>query len=105
MLASSHASAWFGNPAVDPKLLSLDIYAPARSDRCKALPTLIWVHGGGWAIGDKSNQLESKRKLFASVGYMLVSINYRLSPVPSSLDPNRIKYPIHPRDVASAVAW
>ncbi len=91
-------------PGVDPNLLSLDIY-PAGSQTCDQ-PVVVWVHGGGWRRGDKSNSIADKRRLFNEAGYLLVSVNYRLSPDPSQLwNPFRIKYPIHPQDVATALNW
>ena len=91
---------------VSPTLLSLDIYTPARADSCQRAPVVIWIHGGGWAIGDKKNALADKVKLLNGAGYMLVSLNYRLSPNPPELNnPGRVMFPSHPRDVARAVAW
>jgi acetyl esterase/lipase len=89
---------------VDPNLLSLDIYTPDPAP-VKPVPLLIWVHGGGWAIGDKSNGMQFKPALFTAAGYGLVSINYRLSPRPANGKPDRVMYPIHEQDVASAIAW
>lgn len=88
---------------VDPNLLSLDIYYFGQTT--PNTPIVIWVHGGGWITGDKSNQLSNKLKLFASLGYLFVSVNYRLSPSTKPPDPNRIMYPIHNYDVADAVKW
>lgn len=90
---------------VDPNLLSLDIYRPVRADGCKPLPVVVWVHGGGWKIGDKANKMNDKIALFNGAGYMLVSINYRLSPAVNSTDPARVKYPVHEQDVAAALKW
>jgi len=88
---------------VDSNLLSLDIYH--YSDN-KTRPIIIWIHGGGWAIGDKRNSLENKKSLFNSLGYVFVSINYRLSPFPYEVNnPNRIKFPIHNIDIADAIKW
>ncbi|MDX9975652.1 MAG: alpha/beta hydrolase, partial [FCB group bacterium] len=89
---------------VAANLLSLDIYTLSPKPEAPA-PVLIWVHGGGWSIGDKSYHMEYKPALFTGEGYCLVSINYRLSPRPFSDDPGRIKYPVHEQDVASAIAW
>jgi len=89
---------------VATNLLSLDVYAPNPSPPQPA-PVLIWIHGGGWAIGDKSYQMRYKPTLFTQAGYCFVSINYRLSPRPASNDPARIKFPVHEQDVASAIAW
>jgi acetyl esterase/lipase len=34
----------------------LDVYIPAAADKGqKALPVVIWTHGGGWLSGDKTN--------------------------------------------------
>jgi acetyl esterase/lipase len=88
----------------ESSLLSLDVYSPTPAPGAPA-PVVIWVHGGGWSIGDKAYQMRYKPELFTGAGYCLVSINYRLSPRPVSDDPNRIKYPVHEQDVASAVAW
>lgn len=66
----------------------------------------MYVHGGGWSIGDKSAQLENKIALFKSLNYVFVSTNYRLSPFPNRLgNDDRIKYPLHNQDVVSAIAW
>lgn len=91
-------------PNVSSNLTSLDIYTanPASSVH---VPVVVWVHGGGWAIGDKANQMQVKPTLFTSAGYCLVSINYRLSPRSASPDPKRIMYPVHEQDVAAAIAW
>ncbi len=88
---------------VDANLLSLDIYHYGQTSPQK--PVVIYVHGGGFAIGDKANNMTNKQNLFSSLGYILVSINYRLSPEIYSTDPNRIMYPTHHNDVADAVKW
>lgn len=85
---------------VDAKLLSLDLYVPQRADPCRLAPLVVWVHGGGWAIGDKGNQIADKRDLLMGNGYALASVNYRLSTSGSS-----VKYPVHEQDVASALGW
>ncbi|MCU0335639.1 MAG: carboxylesterase family protein [Chitinophagaceae bacterium] len=90
-------------PGVDPNLLSLDIYHFGASSPTK--PVVVYVHGGGFAVGDKANNMANKQQLFASLGYVLVSINYRLSPEVYSTDPNRVMYPTHNNDVADAVKW
>ena len=83
---------------VDPKLLSVDIFPPETG--CPA-PVVMWVHGGGWQIGDKSNQMANKVKLLNDLGDVVVSVNYRLTD-PSSANP--VQYPTHAEDVAAA-AW
>lgn len=88
---------------VDANLLSLDIYHYGQTSSRK--PVIIYVHGGGFANGDKANKMTNKQNLFSTLDYILVSINYRLSPEIYSTDPNRIMYPTHHNDVTDAVKW
>ena len=88
---------------IDANLLSLDVYHYGQTSPQK--PVVIYVHGGGFAIGDKANNMTNKQNLFSSLDYILISINYRLSPEVYSTDPNRIMYPTHHNDVADAVKW
>ncbi|MEQ1873866.1 MAG: alpha/beta hydrolase [Ilumatobacteraceae bacterium] len=85
---------------VDENLTSLDIYQPPTVE-CDA-PVVMWVHGGGYSIGDKSNQIANKARLFNDAGWILVSVNYRLTTPGLS---NSAQYPDHYNDVADAVAW
>jgi arylformamidase len=84
-------------PGVNANLLSLDIYNEGVTGPA---PVVIWIHGGGWQTGDKTNAMEFKESLCKEQGYLLVSINYRLS-APG----NGIIHPTHVQDVARAVAW
>jgi arylformamidase len=88
---------------VDPNLLSLDVYH--YENAIVKRPVVVYVHGGGWAIGDKANSIDNKRNLFESVNYVFVSVNYRLSPANEELAADRIKFPVHNNDVADAVKW
>jgi len=87
---------------VDPNLLSLDVYKPVGNE---LRPVAIYIHGGGWCIGDKSN-VHEKAKMLNDLGYVFISVNYRLSPFPYELDnPDRIKYPDHPNDIVKAISF
>ena len=89
---------------VDPNLLSLGVYHQGKENGLR--PVIIYVHGGAWSIGDKSQKLDSKLRFARSEGYILVSINYRLSPFPYQVNnPDRIKHPTHSNDVADAIKW
>jgi arylformamidase len=84
---------------VDSNLLSLDIYPPKHS--CDA-PVVMWVHGGGYSIGDKSKQVDDKVRLVNEKGWIFVSVNYRLT---KPGQPLSAQYPDHYLDVAASVAW
>lgn len=72
--------------------LHLDVY-PASGNN---LPVVIFVHGGGWFRGDKSN-VDAKPAAFNARGYVFVSVNYRLLPEVDVLQ--------QMKDVARAVWW
>ena len=52
----------------------LDLYLPEKADR--PLPVILWIHGGGWRGGDKTNGPAFR---FAMKGYAVASMNYRFS--------------------------
>lgn len=92
---------------VDPDLLSLDVYAP-EWDGCDTVPIVVWIHGGGWAVGDKANHIDDKVDwLRGELGYVLISVNYRLSPSEESEigESGRVVHPTHVQDVAAALDW
>ncbi|MBI1903740.1 MAG: alpha/beta hydrolase [Planctomycetia bacterium] len=55
---------------------SLDVYAPTEG---KNLPVVVWIHGGGWQRGDKS-EVQKKPQAFVDKGFVFISVNYRLLP-------------------------
>lgn len=82
------------------ELQRLDVYGFAPK-KCDPVPVVVWVHGGGWAIGDK-RRVEEKATFFNDLGYVLVSVNYRLS---TRGVPDHPTHPDHADDVGAAVAW
>lgn len=54
----------------------MDVYFPESGG---PWPVLLYVHGGGWRHGDKS-EAGMFAQLMTSQGYLVVSINYRLYP-------------------------
>jgi acetyl esterase/lipase len=74
----------------------LDIYRPEGVDLSNA-PVLIQVHGGGWTIGDKSQQGLLLMNRMAARGWICVAMNYRLAP--------KNPFPAQIIDVKKAIAW
>jgi acetyl esterase len=61
----------------DPDAL-LDVFYPsAIAD--KPLPTIVWVHGGGWVSGSKDD-IANYGKVLAGKGYTVVGVDYSLAP-------------------------
>jgi arylformamidase len=80
-------------------LTSLDVYTPKAetgTEEDAARPVVIFIHGGGWSIGDKS-RVQLKPEWALRNNWVLVSVNYRLSP--------RVQHPAHAQDVAEAIAY
>jgi acetyl esterase/lipase len=60
-----------------------DVYLPANAGHAssKPLPVVFYVHGGGWANGDKTNPgVENKVDYWLPKGYAVISSNYRMLP-------------------------
>lgn len=82
--------------------LRLDVYRPRDEDAgpgrvAGPAPALIYVHGGAWIIGDKSQQGIPLLNHLASCGWTCFNINYRLSP--------KFRAPAHLVDVKRAISW
>lgn len=66
------------NSSHDTVSLKLDIYKSTLNNS-KLNPVLLFVHGGGFSVGDKKEDLYVKMAMaFANHGYVSVSINYTL---------------------------
>jgi para-nitrobenzyl esterase len=60
--------------------LTLDLYQPTQIGATAvpaSSPTILWIHGGSWQTGDKTDDA-SLVSSWASYGYNVVSIDYRL---------------------------
>lgn len=81
----------YGN---DPRQ-RFDVYLPPSP---RGAPVIFMVHGGAWAIGDKTNPgvVGSKATYWLPKNYVLISVNYRLLPEAKPLE--------QAKDVARALA-
>lgn len=77
----------------DP-LQKLDLLKPANTARA---PILLFLHGGGWLIGDKRQAEGAKPVHFTNIGWAFASANYRLVP--------QATVEQQAADIASAIAW
>jgi acetyl esterase/lipase len=78
----------------------LDIYLPQKTN--KKSPVLVFVHGGGWAQGDKELRddyyLSDFVLRFVKQGYAMVSINYTLLN-------EKTHFPTPIEDTKEAIRW
>ena len=76
-----------------------DVYVSTQPPASVApAPVILFVHGGGWSRGDKSNAqvIEPKVAHWAAQGYVVISTNYRMLPTPVAQQAD---------DVATAIAF
>jgi acetyl esterase/lipase len=75
----------------------LDIWRRPDLDTAGRVPVLLQVPGGAWSTGNKRGQAHPLMSHLAELGWVCVSINYRLSP--------RSTWPDQIVDVKRAIAW
>jgi acetyl esterase/lipase len=90
------SAAYFDLPyASKSAAQKLDIYLPARGSR--PYPVIVWMHPGGFHIGDKRWEIADNAEPMLSRGYAVVSINYRLS--------GEAIFPAQIYDAKAAICW
>jgi acetyl esterase len=58
----------------------LDVYYPSEIENTeRKLPTVVWVHGGGFISGSK-DQFANYLQILAAKDYVVVGVNYSLAP-------------------------
>jgi len=69
--------------------MRMDIAVPPNATAATRAPLLVFIHGGGFVTGDKSNFYE-QMATYARAGYVVATINYRLTPSNQSSDTLRV---------------
>lgn len=77
---------------IDGHELKLDIAYPKKGK--EKLPAIVYIHGGGWEMGDKPTD---RTLFFAENGFVCVAVQYRLSGV--------AKFPAAVHDCKTAIRW
>ena len=75
---------------------TLDVMVP-KTPAAKALPVIVYVHGGAWKTGSKSAGRARLQPLVASGNYAGVSVGYRLS--------GEAAWPAQIYDCNAAIRW
>lgn len=79
-------------PGGDPSQ-SLDLYLPEAGSE-KPLPLIVWIHGGGWSGGSKS---DCPAVGYLKHGYAAASVEYRFS--------QKAVFPAQIQDCQAAIRW
>jgi len=77
------------------RALQLDVFYPKAKTK-QGYPAVLFIHGGGWRSGDRSQHVPLAQQL-AARGYVSVTAEYRLSP--------EALYPAAVHDLKTAVRW
>jgi acetyl esterase/lipase len=64
-------------------------------------PVVVFIHGGAWQAGDKSDYAGSYAEMYAMAGFHVVSINYRLA----SYGDRTTQWNAQLQDVQLAIRW
>ena len=79
------------------RILKLDFAKPSLC-RNQNVPLIVYIHGGGWRTGDKSEAFgQIVVKMAFQLGFAVASINYRLSP--------EFRFPAQIQDCKQAVRF
>lgn len=79
--------------AAGSRPLHLDILAPVPAPESR-WPAVVYVHGGGWAGGDRS---WTPNRILAEAGFFTASISYRFS--------GEATFPAQIHDIKAAIRW
>ncbi len=77
--------------------IPLRLYRSLGSDGARALPALVYFHGGGWVIGDLDTHDTLCRELANLSGCAVVAVDYRMAP--------EHRFPAAVDDVLAATRW
>ncbi|HEX3516608.1 MAG TPA: alpha/beta hydrolase [Trebonia sp.] len=78
----------------DGQPLLADLYRPATE---QAPPVVLYVHGGGFAVGSRSDGAEGRLAALAAHAVAVLSVDYRLVPA--------AHFPAQLHEVKAAVRW
>ncbi len=73
------------------------VYHPHAAQSHQALPGLVYLHGGGWTLGDLDTHDVLCRSLCLQAGIVVVSVDYRMGP--------EHKFPAAYDDTVAAFNW
>ncbi len=74
--------------------LALDVYRPVTT---QPAPAVLYLHGGGWALGDRAAFATERLVPIAARGVAVVSASYRFTDVAT--------HPAQVHDVKGAIRW
>jgi acetyl esterase len=94
-----------GEPEAVDRIEDVSVPGPRGGIGCRlyvprggnALPSLLYMHGGGWVVGDLDSHDSVCRALARRAGCIVLSVDYRLAP--------EHRFPAAVEDAWAALAW
>lgn len=77
--------------------LPLRIFTPSSQRPAAGWPVFLWLHGGGWVVGDVSHNNDLCALICQRAGCVVVTVGYRLAP--------EFPYPAAFEDSVYALRW
>ena len=77
--------------------IPLRLYRPHGVPPARALPALVYFHGGGWVIGDLDTHDVFCRQITAGAGISVIAVDYRVAP--------EHRFPAAADDAWAATRW
>lgn len=89
-------------PDADAPAIAIRVLRPAREPgspdiATEPVPTVVYLHGGGWMVGDLDTHLGHARRICSQLPAVVVSVGYRLAP--------EHRFPAAFEDVVRATQW
>lgn len=81
--------------SVDGVSLTLDLYRP--SSQAATVPVVLYLHGGAWQVGDKTDHADARLEAVARHGIAVASANYRFA--------SQAPFPAQIHDTKAAIRW
>ena len=80
--------------AISDGEITVRVYTP---DAAGPLPAVVWMHGGGWVLGNLDSTDATCREIANQAGAVVISVDYRLAP--------ETKFPGPVEDTYAALTW
>lgn len=80
----------------DPKF-AIRVFTPAGTPPAAGWPVLIWLHGGGWIVGNIESDNDLCSLICRDTGCVVLNVDYRLAP--------EHQYPAAIEDVSWTLRW
>jgi len=82
---------------VEPRGIKVRVYMPSIVPGSQDIPLAVYMHGGGWAMGNLDSEDFQPRLIAKRSGLVVVSVDYRLAP--------EHRFPLPLNDCVDAIEW